>query len=74
MLHSAFALLLLAGGPACFNVPSCADMHGGIDLNAPFYLAQLNMDTASTAHKAPPICTIGNNDCPWSLEADETQV
>ena len=49
-------------------------MHGGIDLNAPFYLAQLNLDSATTAHKAPPLCTIGANDCPWSLECDETQV
>lgn len=60
-------------GPACFNVPSCADMHGAPDVNAPFYLAQLSLDDAVEVSKAPPICSIGANNCPWSLEADEIQ-
>lgn len=61
------------GGPACFNVPSCSDMHGAPDMNAPFYLAQLSLDTAAEVHKAPPICSIAANNCPWSLEANEVQ-
>lgn len=62
------------GGPACFTVPSCADMHGAPDMNAPFFLANLDMDNAEVASRSPPICSIAANNCPWSLEADEIQI
>eukprot|EP00040_Diaphanoeca_grandis_P027052 m.152962 g.152962 ORF g.152962 m.152962 type:complete len:425 (+) comp30820_c0_seq2:75-1349(+) len=58
------------GGPACFSVASCSDMHNAPNISAPFYLVELNLDTAATVGKPPPICTIQSG-CPWSLESAE---
>mmetsp|Transcript_4319 Transcript_4319/g.10990 ORF Transcript_4319/g.10990 Transcript_4319/m.10990 type:complete len:443 (+) Transcript_4319:78-1406(+) len=60
-------------GPACFNVPSCKDLQSAPDINAPFFLAQLDLDTAEVASRTPPLCSIAKSNCPWSLEADEVQ-
>jgi len=55
---------------ACFNVPSCSDMGGGApNMSAPFYLVGLSLDDASVVDpKPPPLCSITDGMCPWSLE------
>ena len=60
---------------ACFNVRRCSQIPtggGGPNMSAPFDLTSISLETMQILHH-PPLCTLKDGNCPWSLDFSEIQ-
>lgn len=56
---------------ACYRVPDCSRISDNppFNISAPFYLVASDLDNGMTLPTArPPICSLSDGDCPWSME------